>query len=618
MDTLYYNILTEIIARIGIANPPQALETTELLALLRAHNKNISNSKQHLAKKHLMPYYLRLKQEQPEAWEALGLDKRLESALIQTLKLKPRRTSSGVATITVITKPWTCSSACLYCPNDIRMPKSYLSDEPACQRAERNYFDPYLQVATRLKVLQDMGHTTDKIELIILGGTWSNYPLDYQRWFIKELFCALNDDAATRLDTIAKRRAWYEDKGIACDAPTLKDESAHLQQEVSLGKRSFNDAIRSLYLCGKWKHISSEQKASLNQVSYEHERNEAAENRVVGLVVETQPDLISPEHLYSLRQLGATKVQIGVQSLRQDILDLNKRPIRIEDIQQAFTLLRLFGFKIHAHFMANLYGANPQDDALDYAHFVSNEAYRPDEIKMYPCALIQGTQLVDYYEQGLWQPYTEEELIDLLVRNVVATPPFVRISRMIRDFSAHDIVVGNKKVNLRQLVELHAQEQNVTLQEIRYREINQRETALENLKLDEVVYNTLSGKEYFLQWITPHNNIAGFLRLSLPHKEVVNTWSTHECFPIRQNEAMIREIHIYGQVAALSQNSAGAQHLGLGRKLIAHAEAIARKAGYTHLNVISAIGTRHYYRNCGFSDNGLYQTKALLPEASQN
>ena len=166
-----------------------------LAALVRAANRGISDNADHIAKKHLMPFYLRVKADDPARWESWGIGSDIERKLLRLLQVKPRRTASGVATIAVITKPWPCASDCLYCPNDLRMPKSYVADEPACQRAERNWFDPYLQVASRLRALNEMGHVTDKVELIILGGTWNDYPAGYRRWFVCELFRALNEAA---------------------------------------------------------------------------------------------------------------------------------------------------------------------------------------------------------------------------------------------------------------------------------------------------------------------------------------------------------------------------------------------------------------------------------------
>ena len=187
MEKTLQNILGEI-RRTTAPLAPDALDR-----IIRARNREVAGPVRYVAKKKLLPFYQEAKEHRPERWRTWGVSPAEEALLVRTLQVKPRRTASGVATVTVLTKPWPCSSACLYCPNDVRMPKSYLHDEPACQRAERNWFDPYLQVTARLRTLHQMGHVTDKVELIVLGGTWSDYPEAYQIWYMHELFRALND-----------------------------------------------------------------------------------------------------------------------------------------------------------------------------------------------------------------------------------------------------------------------------------------------------------------------------------------------------------------------------------------------------------------------------------------
>ena len=597
----------------------EELDAKALLRILNDHNKCLGANVPHYSKKKLLPFYLRTKERDPQRWQSWNITPELEQQLVHLLQVKPRRSASGVATITVITKPWKCGGACIYCPNDLRMPKSYLSDEPACQRAERNYFDPYLQVTSRLRALEQMGHVTDKIELIVLGGTWSDYPRAYQIWFITELFRALNDAGDKlpgRSTPSRERRQFYRDRGLSYERDDLVAFTQAQQCLVDEGKLTYNEAMVNLYETGEpWKTIAQHQHATLDELEREHVRNEQAAHRVVGLVVETRPSLITPENLTFLRTLGATKVQMGIQSLDQHIHDINQRPVSIAQIQRALDLTRLFGFKTHTHFMVNLLGQTPETDRADFRRFVTETPYQPDEIKLYPCALVRGTELCERYERGEWQPYDEEELVDVLVADVLATPPFTRISRMIRDFSAHDIEAGNKKVNLRQLVEARAKDDEVSghssssIQEIRYREISTQDVELSELTLEVVSYETTSTHERFLQWVTPENKIAGFLRLSLPKPEAFETYA--DALPVSPEEAMIREVHVYGRASGLHKSGTSAQHRGLGKKLIERASELTREAGYTKLNVISAIGTRAYYRNLGFIDNGLYQQKPL-------
>ena len=329
----------------------------------------------------------------------------------------------------------------------------------------------------------------------------------------------------------------------------------------------------------------------------------------MGLVVETRPDAVTPQRLATLRRLGCTKLQMGIQSLDERILAANHRGIGTDRMQQAFEFARIFGFKTHAHFMTNLLGATPEGDAADYRRMVEHPAFKPDEIKLYPCALVDGTGLVSHWRDGSWRPYTEQELVNLLAGDVLVTPPFTRISRMIRDIWAHDIMTGNKKVNLRQLVDLELAKRLEPVQEIRSREIAFGAAESDELSLSEIAYETTNTSEVFLQWVAPGNRIAGFLRLSMPNADYVGAHAAD--LPINAGEAMIREVHVYGRVAGLHQGGENAQHRGLGRMLIERACDIARENGYTAINVISAIGTRGYYRKQGFADNGLYQQRSL-------
>ena len=611
MEKTLHNILGEI-RRTNAPLAPDALDR-----IIRARNREVAGPVRYVAKKKLLPFYQEAKEHRPEHWRTWGVSPAEEALLVRTLQVKPRRTASGVATVTVLTKPWPCSSACLYCPNDVRMPKSYLHDEPACQRAERNWFDPYLQVTARLRTLHQMGHVTDKVELIVLGGTWSDYPEAYQIWYMHELFRALNDmgcETAVERESETRRKQ-YRDAGIACERDDLANWAAEAQARVTAGDASYNETVRNLYACGThvdgngWVAAAQWQTATFPQLEALQRKNESTEHRCVGLVVETRPDAVTPKRLAMLRRLGCTKLQMGIQSLDERILAANHRGIGVDRMQQAFEFARIFGFKTHAHFMTNLLGATPESDAADYRRMVEHPAFKPDEIKLYPYALVDGTGLVAHWRDGSWRPYTEQELVNLLAEDMLVTPPFTRISRMIRDISAHDIMTGNKKVNLRQLVDLELAKRAQPVQEIRSREIAFGAAANDELSLSEVAYETTNTHEVFLQWVAPGNRIAGFLRLSMPNADYIDAHVT--ALPIDAGEAMIREVHVYGRVAGLHQGGENAQHRGLGRMLIERACDIARENGYTAINVISAIGTRGYYRKQGFTDNGLYQQRSL-------
>lgn len=648
MEQALFDILDALKAK-------ERLDERELTKIINRHNKRIletrrfgncdepnggGNTQNHppapsepakarpLSKRQLMAFYLDVQKNQPERWSSWGLSDEQQRRLVRTLQMKPRRTASGVATITVLTKPWKCSSNCLYCPNDLRMPKSYLADEPACQRAERTFFDPYLQVATRLKALTEMGHITDKVELIVLGGTWSDYPESYQIWFIRELFRALNDGSQA-IGNLPARKHAYESAGISCDPELLKAFVAEEQHRIDNRETTYNQAFDRLYgENAAWASVSQWQKATWEELEAEHDANVDGQHRVVGLVIETRPERITPTHLAALRRMGCTKVQMGIQSLDEKVRTLNDRHTSTQQIQRAFELLRLFGFKTHVHAMVNLLGATPESDKADYLHLCNDAAFQPDEVKLYPCVLVEGTGLCERFEDHAWQPYSEPSLVDVLVSDTCATPAFTRISRMIRDISAPDIKAGNKKVNLRQLVEQRIDSEGLATAEIRHREVSLANVAAEDLSLEVVEYETTATSERFLQWVTPQGKIAGFLRLSLPHANAIAqlneeyeaaTSKTAEQrhtlpFPLQVGEAMIREVHVYGRVEKLQHAGINnAQHRGLGTQLVNRACELASRAGYQRINVISAVGTRGYYRKLGFYDNGLYQQRMLQP-----
>ena len=617
MDELILDILKQL-----RDSSQGALDTHQLEMLINSHNSGIDSSahsterEKLIPKRAILPYFLQVKQNNDELWQSWNVTPELEERFIRSVRMKPRRTASGVATITVITRPHTCSSNCIYCPCDLRMPKSYLANEPACQRAELTFFDPYVQVAARLQALHQMGHSTDKVELIVLGGTWSDYPESYQYWFIKELFRALNEWPNSP-SHIQERLNWYTSFGLQNSEEALSSFVAEQQAAVFDDTATYNQAFHKLYdISQPHQSAWSQMQSTYDELVEQQHVNETAAARVVGLVIETRPDTITPDNLRMFRQLGCTKIQIGIQSTRQEILDANKRQMSAAQIKRAFSLIRLYGFKIHSHLMVNLLGATPEADKQDFKTFVTDPGFLPDEIKLYPCALVSGTQLVQKYREGAWQPYDKDELVDVLVQDVLATPPYVRISRMIRDISATDILVGNKHTNLRQMVEqeLAAKDVASRVQEIRFREINQQQVSAAELTLQDFVYTTAVSDEHFLQWVTADNKIAGFCRLSLPHWDKLIAGAcdvTANELLVQPGQAMIRELHVYGQALSLGSEGMSAQHQGLGQKLLAKASSIAAHAGYTSLNVISSIGTRAYYRAQGFNDAGLYQQKAL-------
>ncbi len=514
-----------------------------------------------------------------------------EERIEKSIRMKPVRTLSGVATVTVLTRPFPCPGQCIFCPNDIRMPKSYISDEPGAQRAEKNSFDPYLQTYNRLLALDNTGHSIEKIELIVLGGTWSFYPDEYQIWFIKRCFEALNDygveDNRTNV-VITSNFAETEQTGK--DQPTPS-------------KRTYNAIITTMLSTGGKSLISASEQATWEELESAHKFNEHAKCRNVGLVIETRPDYITKQELIKIRRLGATKIQIGIQSLNDKVLAMNKRGHSAQATKEAIKLIRLAGFKIHGHWMPNLYGSNVQKDIEDYQRLWEKDV-SPDELKVYPTSIIANTELHNVYQQGGYHPYTHDELLEVLVATLPQTPRYCRLTRIVRDIPSPDIVAGNKLTNFRQIAEQAIMQQGGKLQDIRAREIKSREVTFDELKLEVLNYPTSVGDEYLLSYTTKDTDqIAGFLRLCIPERSL----SSSHFIPELKNTAIIREIHVYGQVLGIGQKAKGeSQHLGLGTKLIEQAKARARKKGFKELAVISAIGTREYYLKKGFIQGNLY------------
>ncbi len=519
-----------------------------------------------------------------------------EAQFVRRVQLRPVRTQSGVTPLTVLTKPYPCPGRCVFCPNDVRMPKSYLSDEPGAQRAAVNHFDPYLQTWNRLDAYRAIGHPVEKVEMIVLGGTWSSHPEPYQVWFVKRCFDALNDFGAGR-DGRASVRVGNVGFGALSGTPD----------------RPYNDTVgEHLRATLDGQLLDAGERAAWGELEEAQRENETAGCRSVGFVVETRPDHLTQDEVTRIRRLGCTKVQIGYQSLDDGILALNARGHDVAATRRAMRLLRSAGFKIHAHWMPNLLGATPASDIEDFERLFSDPDFRPDELKIYPCSLIETAELMDYHRRGEWSPYTHEELLHVVSTALGRVPRYCRVTRVIRDISSDDIVVGNKLTNFRQIAEKELARRGGACRDIRAREIRGERFDANELVVRTTEYASCTGVEHFIEFTTAADRICGFVRLALPDARA--EWGIEEI----RGSALIREVHIYG--ASLELGSAGgerAQHRGLGQRLMALAEETARTAGYAHLAVISAVGTRPYYRRFGFEDGSLYQHKRLDASAGE-
>ena len=517
-----------------------------------------------------------------------------EVRFVARLRMRPVRTLSGVTPVTVLTRPHPCPGRCIFCPNDVRMPKSYLADEPGAQRAEDNRFDPYLQTWNRLSAYRDIGHPVDKVELIVLGGTWSFLPELYQRWFVKRCFDAMNDFGAA-LDGRPEAEALAAPAGFG-ELPERLDGGSL--------ERSYNQVVSAFLGRERDKQLLHErERATWGELEEAQRKNEVARARCVGLSLETRPDRITLEEGVRMRRLGATKIQLGIQSLSDRVLEMNQRGHDVAATRRALALLRRLGFKLQAHYMVNLHGATPESDVAGFQSLFEDSDFRPDELKLYPCALIESAELVGHWRRGEWRPYPAAELLEVLEACLEQVPEYCRISRVIRDFSAHDIVAGSRTANLREVAEDRIRLRGGRLRDIRSREIRDKACDVEALELIDRVYASSTGEEHFLELQTADDRLAGFLRLSLPDGRA----------PLDELEgcALLREVHVYGASLAFGLRTDGqAQHRGLGRRLVDRALELARTAGYARLAVISAVGTREYYRTLGFEDGELYQLKA--------
>ncbi len=526
-----------------------------------------------------------------------------ERHVLRRLQMKPIRTSSGVAPVTVLTEPAGCPGRCVFCPDAEGMPKSYLPDEPGARRAAQCGFDPYLQVRTRLATFKAMGHTADKVELLILGGTWSAYSKQYREWFVLRCLEAMNEHDAQALSEEELRY------GLRPEAPFVSGASLGNETSGGLGVYSEQPAKASIPVS------HPETATSLNLLAAAQARNETAAHRNVGLVIETRPDWVTPAEVAHLRRLGVTKVQLGVQSLDDRLLALNQRGHDVETTRRAVRRLRAAGFKLHLHWMPNLLGATPESDRVDFARLWADPALRPDELKIYPCSIIEGTELYGRWLAGEYHPYTDDELIALVADCKTTIPAYCRVNRVFRDIPADDIVAGSKRSNLRQLVHQHLAATGRRCRCIRCREVRGAPVAEAALRAVMHTYDTDTTREQFLSYETGEGHLAGFLRLSLPLSPdgpAPETGEIWRVLPELAGAALIREVHVYGPALGIGSESTGeAQHLGLGRRLIAEARAQARAAGFARLAVISAIGTRRYYEALGFSRGQDYMIATL-------
>jgi elongator complex protein 3 len=466
------------------------------------------------------------------------------------LQKRPVRTVSGVAVVAVMTEPHKCPHGeCAYCPGGPKtgVPQSYTGHEPATMRGLQNDFDSFNQVKNRLNQLDTIGHSIQKVELIIMGGDWCSKEPDYRESFVKGCFNAMN--------------------GIVNDS---LDESQKI--------------------------------------------NETAKVRNVGLTFETRPDWVTPESVNEMLKMGATRVEIGVQTLSDEVLERVQRGHLLEQTVQATKMLKDSGLKVCYHMMPGLPGNTPDSDFKEFRTLFTDPELQPDMLKIYPTLVMKNTKLFEWWEQGSYVPYSNEQIVDLVSNAVSEMPEYVRIQRMQRDIPLHQIEAGLSKGNLRELVYHRMLENDLRNPTIRYREIGHHQMRTgekpnyENIDIIRRDYKASDGLEIFLSLEEQDLDIIfGFLRLRLPSSDAHRT-------EINQSPcAIIRELRVYGPVVEIGERNPEAwQHLGLGERMLSEAERIGfEELEVNRLVVNSGLGVKEYYRSLGFDDKGPYLEKLI-------
>lgn len=466
---------------------------------------------------------------------------------------KAPRSQSGVLVVTVFTSPYpdgqtfSCQWNCYYCPNEPGQPRSYLLNEPGVRRANRLQFDPCRQFEDRVHSLMAIGHPADKVELLVLGGTWESYPLAYRERFIRDLFYAAN---------------------VLFDPPLAP-------------RRPPLDLLQEQLL------------------------NETARCKIIGVTLETRPDTINAEMLVELRRFGCTRVQLGIQHTDDAILTLVNRQSTREDAANAVKLLKDSCFKVDIHLMPDLPGASPAIDKAMFDDVLNSPYLQADQWKIYPCQTTPFSVIEQWFKEGKYHPYDLESLIEVLLYAKAKVHPWIRINRVIRDIPVDYVLAGVEVTNLRQLLAVKLRERGQRCRCIRCREVKGDKRVKEKLQsavLRERTYDASEGTEIFLSVESPTEEatIFGFLRLRLN----IRNWDTP--FTELTTCALIRELHVYGHLLptyaedSVAGTTPAAQHTGIGRRLLERAEALARTAGYANIAVISGVGVRGYYKRHGY------------------
>jgi elongator complex protein 3 len=441
---------------------------------------------------------------------------------------KPTKTISGITPVAVMLPPRPCKhGSCIYCPN-LDVPQSYTPKSPVVMRASEVNYDAYKQVKARMKAFQAMHHPTEKIEIIIMGGTFLQYPKKFQYEFIKKCYDALNGKVSKNLEEAEKL-------------------------------------------------------------------NETATHRCIALCVETRPDECV-KYIKRMREFGVTRVELGVQIPDDAIYKKIKRGHKVEDVVYATKELKNAGFKVGYHLMPGLPGSNLKKDLSLFKKIFSDERFKPDQLKIYPCQVIKGSALEKQYWKKKYVPYSKEQIEKLLLEIMPLIPRYCRVMRIMREIPPEYLVAGTTKIDLRKDVEERLRKEKSDIKEIRFREIGFNKDVDKNFEIKITEYNASKGREYFIELVNKEDILFGLLRLR-----------------IVGNKSFVRELHVYGQALKLHEktSSNAAQHLGFGKMLMETAEKISTKEKVKKILVISGVGVRQYYKKLGYILEDTYMVKEV-------
>uniref|UniRef100_A0A8B9QJ09 Elongator complex protein 3 n=1 Tax=Apteryx owenii TaxID=8824 RepID=A0A8B9QJ09_APTOW len=475
--------------------------------------------------------------------------------LVPKLKAKPIRTASGIAVVAVMCKPHRCphinftGNICVYCPggpdSDFEYStQSYTGYEPTSMRAIRARYDPYLQTRHRVEQLKQLGHSVDKVEFIVMGGTFMALPEDYRDYFIRNLHDAL---------------------------------SGHTSNNVAEAVRY---SERSLTKC-------------------------------IGITIETRPDYCLKRHLSDMLSYGCTRLEIGVQSVYEDVARDTNRGHTVKAVCESFHLAKDAGFKVVAHMMPDLPNMGLERDIDQFVEFFENPAFRPDGMKLYPTLVIRGTGLYELWKTGRYKSYPPSTLVDLVARILALVPPWTRVYRVQRDIPMPLVSSGVEHGNLRELALARMKDLGTQCRDVRTREVGIQEIHHKvrpyQTELVRRDYVANGGWETFLSYEDPEQDIlVGLLRLRKCSEESFRP-------ELKGGVSIVRELHVYGSVVPVSSRDPSKfQHQGFGMLLMEEAERIAKEEhGSWKIAVISGVGTRNYYRKIGYELEGPYMVKRL-------